>query len=476
MVAKQAIVLNALNAAKPVGATGRILLAPCAMGAATAVLISLETAFSPDAHHALLVGTATLCTLAGFVIILCSELCARSEKLKCQTKELQQLADALRASEARFRDFALTASDWFWETDSEHRFTYTSDSIRLFGQNPDSRIGRTRIDLAADSEEEPQKWREHITTLNRHQPFRDFVYTRKIGAEPEQILSVSGSPYFDEAGHFIGYRGTARDVTEKVQAEHRLSEAKLAAEAANIAKGRFLANMSHELRTPLNAILGFSDMMVRALKGPLRSEYQDYGRMIHQSGRHLLAIIDDVLDLAKIDAGQLVLDDAPTDLRELILDTVNLLSAYAQQNQVALSVNPACLPMFRGDPRRLRQVLLNLTSNAIKFTEPGGQVTVHTQEMPDRDLCIEVRDTGIGMTEAEIATAMRAFEQVDPGLNRRHQGTGLGLPLARALVQLHGGALQIESQKGCGTTIRVRLPRSRLCRTEGNRSQIAFRM
>ena len=473
MATKQAITLNALIAAKPVSAIGRTLLAPCAIGGVSAVLISLQTVFSPDPHHALLVGTATLCTLAGFVILYL-ELGARSRKLKRQTKELQQLADALRASEARFRDFALTASDWFWETDPEHRFTYTSDSIRLFGQNPDSRLGRTRIELAADAEQQPEKWREHIETLNTHEPFRDFVYTRKLGTEPEQILSVSGRPCFDPAGQFLGYRGTARDVTEKVQGERRLNEAKLAAEAANIAKARFLANMSHELRTPLNAILGFSDMMVRALKGPLPSEYQEYGRMIHQSGLHLLAIIDDVLDLAKLNAGRLALDEAPTNLPELIVDTVNLLSAYAQQNEVALSINPARLPMFRGDPRRLRQVLLNLTSNAIKFTEPGGHVIVHSREMPDGDLCIEVRDTGIGMTEAEIATAMRAFEQVDPGFNRRHQGTGLGLPLSRALVQLHGGVLQIESEKGAGTTVRVRLPRSRLCRTKDNRSQIAL--
>jgi PAS domain S-box-containing protein len=471
MARKPAILLNALAAARPVTAIAPILLAACASVGASAALMSLETVLAPDVHHFVLVAMASVCAAVGF-IILGLELGARFRKLEHQTRE--SLADALRASEARFRDFAVTASDWFWETDPEHRFTHTSDSIRLFGQDPDSRIGRTRIELAADAEQQPEKWREHIATLNRHEPFRDFVYTRKLGAEPEQILSVSGKPYFDAAGRFLGYRGTARDVTEKVQAERRLKEAKLAAEAANIAKDRFLANMSHELRTPLNAILGFSDMMARALKGPLPSQYQNYGRMIHQSGRHLLAIIDDVLDLAKIDAGKLALDEAPTNLPELIVDTANLLSAYAQQNEVALLVEAAPLPLFRGDARRLSQALLNLISNAIKFTQPGGQVSIHSQQMPDGDLCIEIRDTGIGMTQAELAIALRAFEQVDTGFNRRHQGTGLGLPLAQSLVQLHGGQLQIESEKGCGTTVQVRLPRSRLCRTGDTRSQIAL--
>jgi PAS domain S-box-containing protein len=174
-------------------------------------------------RQSIIVGLGALFTLIGFALLF--------RALVTRSRSLERSKATLRESEARCRDFALTSSDWFWESDEQHRFTYQSDHIRAFGQDPRIRIGRTRIDLAADIASEPAKWQEHLAVLDRHEPFRDFVYTRKAGEDPERIISVSGSPFFDRAGRFIGYRGTARDITGKVLAERALRDAKAAAEA-----------------------------------------------------------------------------------------------------------------------------------------------------------------------------------------------------------------------------------------------------
>ena len=428
----------------PVGSRSAFL--SYAFVSAAAGLIFLVNCMLTRAEHSVVLSTAALTIVATFAL-LCIELGIRSRRLAHQAHELRSLTEALRESEARFRDFALTASDWFWETDHEHRFTYTSDSIREFGQDPDTRLGRTRIELAADAETEKEKWLDHLAVLDRNEPFRDFVYTRKLGAEPEHVLSVSGRPVFNAAGQFVGYRGTARNVTDQVRAQRRLEEARRAAEAASGAKAQFLANMSHELRTPLNAIIGFAEMIGSAIKGPLPADYQEYGQLILQSGRHLLAIISDVLDLSKIDAGKFQTSEEPIDVHDLMDEVVDLLLEAAKKGGVDLSVlsSTANPPLFLGDPRLLRQVLLNLISNAIKFTEPGGRVLVYA-DMHDGDLHFEVSDTGIGMTASELGTAMELFGQVEAGFNRRHQGTGLGLPITRSFVELHGGSLQLESE------------------------------
>ena len=315
----------------------------------------------------------------------------------------------MRESEARCRDFALASSDWFWETDEEHRFTYLSDHIRAFGQDPQNRIGRTRVELATDVVSEPAKWQEHDAVLDRHEPFRDFSYTRKIGADPERVISVGGNPLFDATGRFLGYRGTARDITEKVSAERALREAKAAAEAANLAKSQFLANMSHELRTPLNAILGFSEVLENGIAGPLQSRHAEYVGLIRQSGEHLLHVINEILDLARIDAGKLEFREEVIDPRRLV-DNCIAFKDRAAAGLLRLSAEiTEDVPYLMADETRLTQILLNLLSNAIKFTELGGSIDVLARRAGDGGVEFVVRDTGCGMTPGDGRDCIGAF-------------------------------------------------------------------
>ena len=250
----------------------------------------------------------------------------------------------------------------------------------------------------------------------------------------------------------------------QIQRQHahnlELTKTVARAESASRAKSEFLANMSHELRTPLNAVIGFSEVLRTEMLGPLgNTRYRGYADDIHASGTHLLGIINDVLDLAKVEAGKMTVSLEKTQVADLIRDATKLMQDRADQNGVLLrAVIPETLGIVT-DPNKLRQILINLMSNAIKFTPPGGTVEVATQRADaGAKIVISVSDTGIGMRAEDIPLALAAFGQVDSSLARQFEGTGLGLPLTKRFVELLGGDIEIDSAPGEGTAVRVILP------------------
>ena len=265
-----------------------------------------------------------------------------------------------------------------------------------------------------------------------------------------------------------GFASFATIVRTKIDSrtlETRLLEMELEASTeANRAKSQFLGNMSHELRTPLNAVIGFSEIIRDQALGPSAMEnYRDYANDIHIAGEHLLRIVNDVLDISQIEAGKLKLHEAEMDVRAVVQAAVKLISQSAFEVGVALSVDlPPDLPWLMADEVRVKQLLLNLLSNAVKFSNRGGTVTVGAARHPEGGLAVWVSDTGIGMSETEINTAMQPFQQVVGSLSRAHDGLGLGLSLVDGFVSLHGGHLELTSAPASGTTVKVIFPPERV--------------
>ena len=253
------------------------------------------------------------------------------------------------------------------------------------------------------------------------------------------------------------------DATERRRQERALRHAKELAEAANRAKTQFLANMSHELRTPLNAIIGFSEVISNKLFGDLNQRYTDYAGDIVASGRHLLGLINDILDLSKIDLGQATLSEGEVDLSRCVHSCQRLMFERAERGGVHVQVVlPQTLPLLWADETKVKQIVLNLLSNAVKFTERGGRVTIGAAVLTDGGLSLSVIDTGIGMRSEDIPKAMTPFGQLESTFERRFEGTGLGLPLVQRLVELHGAEFRLESHPGKGTKAEVRFARGRV--------------
>lgn len=284
------------------------------------------------------------------------------------------------------------------------------------------------------------------------------------GADGEiSTIDFSLKPVTDESGRVVYIIPEGRDITHIKRAERELMAAKLQAEAANHAKSAFLAAISHELRTPLNAVIGFSETIIGEVFGPLgNSRYGDYVGLIHTAGCHLRDVIEDILDVARIEIGEVPLHEDVLDLYKCLDSAVRMVAPKADERRVQLAAElPAGLPRLRADPLRLRQVVLNLLVNAVKFTPPGGRVAIAASAGP-KGMLLTVADTGIGIRPEDLDSIWNPFFQADASLSRRFGGTGLGLPIVRHYVEAHGGTITVDSTPGQGSTFTLWLPAGRL--------------
>jgi len=312
----------------------------------------------------------------------------------------------------------------------------------------------------------------HIDSGGPARSSRDWLDDRlrrhRNPADPFEI-TVAGGRYiriWEAKTSEGGIVGVYVDVTESKRAEGELRHAKETAESANRSKSLFLANMSHELRTPLNAIIGFSEIIQGEMMGPIGDHrYLDYSRDIHNAGKHLLEIINDILDMSKIESGKFKLDAEWTNLGELVDGVLQMVRARAREAGLTLHAVAAGLPSVFCERRVLRQILLNLIGNAIKFTPSGGRIDINGKMTAEGGIMLSVIDTGIGMAPQDIPLALTPFGQVELTLSRAHGGVGLGLPLSQRLAELHGGRLHIESAAGTGTTVSITLPPERVAQS-----------
>jgi PAS domain S-box-containing protein len=332
---------------------------------------------------------------------------------------------------------------------------------RMYGYTEDEALGLKILDLVpedkrAEAEElgAPIARGETIPTIETQR-------TTKDGRRLDVSLTVT--VLVDDDGIPLGFATTERDITEHMQYETALRSAKKEADCANHFKSEFLALMSHELRTPLNAIIGFSEMLGGGYLGSLTNKQKEYISDIHGAGHHLLDVINDILDLSKAEAGKMELDTEVLDVTQIIEACLRLMRERAANAGVCLNVKIiGDLPFLKADKRKLKQILINLLSNAVKFTPRGGSVTVKVTKEPDGCVAIAVTDTGIGMSTEDVPKVMNAYVRANSMTKREGEGTGLGLPLTKTLVELHGGSLDLRSVLGGGTTVMVRFPADRI--------------
>lgn len=366
----------------------------------------------------------------------------------------------LAAAIERLEDITRLVSDWVWETDRNSVLTYLSPRVQeVLGFHPLQLTGQPLAALLT----EPGAVAETLSANSEHRPFRDqAIEITDSNGEIHHVL-LSGLPiYCPGSGDFLGFRGTAHDISELRRREEALLRAKEAAELANRTKSEFLASMSHELRTPLNAIIGFSEIMDDEMLGPIgNARYKGYAADISDSARHLLELINDILDVAKIEAGQMFLTEETVDPRDLVESVRRLIAPRAERAELQLDLHIAAnIPALRADKTKLKQILINLLSNAIKFTPEGGRVSLGVETADDGGFIFRIGDSGIGIAPDDMDRAMAPFGQVDSRLSRKYEGTGLGLPLAKSLTELHGGRFELVSQPEVGTTAAVYLPAS----------------
>ena len=397
--------------------------------------------------------------------------------------EYKQAIEALRESEERFRAVVNHSPTKIHIKDLDGRYLLINKEAEdLFGVTDEEARTKTTFSLFPGEQAEAFRMHDVAVLEAGHAIEQEEEFVREDGLHT--FLTVK-FPIRDGDGKIVAIGAIGTDITKRKHAEQdllsskryleqqsreleemadHLTEARDQAEAANKAKSEFLANMSHELRTPLNAIIGFSEIIADEMLGPVGGhKYRDYAADINESGHHLLDLINDILDLSKVEAGTSELQEDVVHIHELVRSVKTLVSGRAEKGGVELELDVLDdVQALRADQRKLKQILVNLLSNAIKFTPAGGKITLRTWSRAESGYVFQIIDTGIGITPEDIPKALAPFQQIDSDLNRKFDGTGLGLPLVKALVEMHGGCLDLQSEVGVGTTVTVRFPAERI--------------
>lgn len=367
----------------------------------------------------------------------------------------------LRRTSEQYQLIAEHAYDMFARHNTDGVLTFVSPAVRkVMGAEPEDVVGLNIIELM--HRDDRAEAREKLKALNTGADSVRITF-RLPNLNGEFIwLESTVHPINDEqTGDMIEAIAITRDISERKAYEQQLLDAREKAETANRTKSTFLANMSHELRTPLNAVIGFSEILKRQMYGPLGDEvYDEYANLIHESGTHLLDLINDILDMSKVEAGKMEIAPEPLDVIEIVETCMRFVEAKsdAKNQNVQLDVlTPTHANIGHGDMRATKQILINLLSNAVKFTGEGGSIRIEVQTLSD-SLEISVADNGVGIDPADIPRLLKPFEQIADKSSEAEEGSGLGLALTKSFAELQGGTFHLESQKGTGTRAIVTLP------------------
>ena len=359
-------------------------------------------------------------------------------------------------------DFELGTSDWLWECDAKGILTYVSARLSEIVGKPPEDLKKLTLLKAANADPSQIGWTELAETMEEKKPIvAHQLEVNKAGHTNH--WQITARPLFADGDVFKGYRGVGRDITAEWETDRKLIEAKEAAEAASAAKSQFLAVMSHELRTPLNSIVGFSEILSSRNEDALQIDVRlDYAKTILNSSRHLQTLINDILDATRIENGNIALVEQDIDAAELIEIAVKMCRDQAEKADVTLVAKLTDGIEVRADITRTKQIILNLLTNAIKFSMIGGVVNIELVRVRNDRLAILIRDGGIGIRSEDLSRIFEPFVQAEDGMSRRFAGIGLGLSIARKIARLHGGDVTLESQFGVGTTARFELPSARV--------------
>ena len=368
--------------------------------------------------------------------------------------------EQLRISEERFRDVVDIPGKFIWETTLEGEVEFVSDRVQgLLGSTPPELVGKPLFQIAS-AEDAVIASAKFFYAVRKGQRFSDLEFRAETKKGRVNWITMRGAPRINVEGRINGYRGICEDITERRKIQEELVSAKEAAESANVAKSEFLANMSHEIRTPMNAVVGMTGLL---LNTDLSAEQRNYAQTVRQSADTLLTIINDILDFSKIESGKLELEIHPFDLPVIVEEAIDCVALQASEKGLDLHwhIAPEIPAGFHGDATRLRQILVNLLSNAVRFTSVGDVSVDVAQAQNDAGepfVLFSVRDTGIGIPADKLNRLFQSFSQVDASTTRRFGGTGLGLAISRKLTEMMHGNIWVESEEGKGSTFHAALP------------------